>query len=302
VELAMSAAELVAAASYATCPIKRVRRTKAEMQVIQDGLVAILSAAHPMSVRQVFYRAVTRGLVDKTEAEYQRTVVRLLTDLRRDNIVPFDWITDSTRWMRRPRTHNSMAEALRLTAETYRRALWQDLDVTVEVWLEKDALAGVLFQVTAQYDVPLMVTRGYPSLTFLQSAAEEYESDVRDVYIYYFGDWDPSGKDISRVVERDLRELAPTTNIIFDRVAVTEEQITSMSLPTRPTKKTDTRAKHFTGESVEVDAIPPKDLRFLAQLCIKQHLDQEVLAANQVIEDQERDAGRRFVETFGGGR
>ena len=202
--------------------------------------------------------------------------------------------------MRKPRTHDSMEDALRLTAQTYRRALWQDSDVTVEIWLEKDALAGVLYPITAEYDVPLMVTRGYPSLTFLQSAAEEYENDDREVYIYYFGDWDPSGKDISRVVERDLNELAPNTEIIFDRVAVTEEQITTMSLPTRPTKKTDTRAKNFQGESVEVDAIPPDDLRFLARLCIEQHLDQEVLAAHQVIEDQERETGRRFVETFRG--
>ncbi len=290
-----------AVASYAPSPIRR-RRSKYDMELVRNGLIEILEDEHPMSVRQVFYQAVTHDLVDKTEGEYKQTVVRLLSELRRSRVIPFDYVADSTRWMRKPRTHASMEAALQLTAQTYRRALWLDSDVVVEIWLEKDALAGVLYPITAEYDVPLMVTRGYPSLTFVQGAAAEYESADRGVFIYYFGDWDPSGRDISRVVEQGLREWAPNTNIVFTRVAVNESQIVEWQLPTRPTKTSDTRSKSFQGESVEVDAIAPDDLRYLARVCIESHLNQEILAAHQATEDLERETLQRFVETFRGAR
>ena len=136
-------------------------------------------------------------------------MVRLLGEMRRAHIIPFDWIADSTRWMRKPRTHSSLDEALRRTAETYRRSVWDDQDAYVEVWLEKDALAGVLYDVTSAWDVPLMVTRGYPSLSYLHSAAEALAAQDRPAFLFYFGDHDPSGLDITRAVEEGIREFAP---------------------------------------------------------------------------------------------
>ena len=61
------------------------------------------------------------------------------------------------------------------------------------VFVEKEALAGVVYRTTAQWNVPLMVTRGYPSLSFLYSAAEMIAAKVCPTFIYYFGDYDPSG-------------------------------------------------------------------------------------------------------------
>jgi len=125
-----------------------------------DGLAAIVAEDAPMTVRQVFYRAVAAGIVGKTEGEYKETVVRLLGSMRRSGRIPFGAIADNTRWMRKPRTWSSLDEALRRTAEVYRRALWDLQECYVEVWLEKDALAGVLYEVTEAWDCPLMVTRG----------------------------------------------------------------------------------------------------------------------------------------------
>ena len=73
--------------------------------------------------------------------------------------------------MRKPLTWSSLEMVLRRTAETYRRALWDNQGVYVEIWLEKDALAGVLLDVTAEWDVPFMVTRGYPGIFYLYEAA-----------------------------------------------------------------------------------------------------------------------------------
>jgi hypothetical protein len=95
-----------------------------------------------------------------------------LTIMRRARELLYDWLADNTRWQRKPRTFDSVEDALRNTAAFYRKALWNEADSYVEIWLEKDALAGVVYPVTSMYDVPLMVARGYASLSFLYSAAE----------------------------------------------------------------------------------------------------------------------------------
>jgi len=267
------------------------------MAAIRDGLFEILAEQRPMTVRQIFYQAVSRGIVGKTEAEYKGTVCRLLTAMRREQRVPYTWIADNIRWMRKPNTHHSLAEMLEESTEFYRRALWNDQEDYVEIWLEKDALAGVIETVTAEYDVPLMVTRGYPSLSFLNTAAEHLAGSCRPSYIYYFGDRDPSGRDIPRFVEKELRSMAPDADITFELVAVTDEQVIELNLPTRPTKKTDSRAKNFEGESVEADAIPPGALRALVRRCIEQHIDFDVLERTRSIELRERQT----LESIAGG-
>src|SRR5262245_1113815 len=120
------------------------RRTRAAIQSLRNELEDILSACNPMTVRQVYYQAVSRGLIEKTEAQYKHTVVRLLGLMRQDGQIPFSWIADNTRWMRKPRSFSGLANCLELTARTYRRAIWDEQDSYIEIWLEKDALAGVL--------------------------------------------------------------------------------------------------------------------------------------------------------------
>jgi hypothetical protein len=241
-----------------------------------------------MTVRQVFYRLVSLGTIAKTENEYKHTVTRLLTEMRRAGQVPFGWIADNTRWMRKPRTYSGLEEMLRRTAETYRRDVWHEQPAYLEVWLEKDALAGVLYEETEMWDVPLMVTRGYSSLSYLYEAAAAIMRHGKPAYLYYFGDYDPSGVDIARTVERGLREFAPQAEIHFERVAVTPEQITLWHLPTRPTKKTDSRSQSFEGESVEVDAIAPRTLRDLVREQITRHIDEHTLEVLSEVEADER--------------
>ena len=239
------------------------------MVELRETISEVLAENVPMTVRQVFYQLVSRGAIAKTETEYNQTVVRLLTDMRVSGEIPFSAIADNTRWMRKPRSYSSLEAAIRLTAETYRRATWDNQPVYVEVWLEKDALAGVVLEETGPWDVPLMVTRGYASVSYLYAAAETIRECGKPAYLYYLGDHDPSGVDIPRNVEARLRQFAPEADIHFQRLAVTPAQITEWNLPTRPTKATDTRAKNFTGESVEVDAIPPAQLRSLVRNAIE---------------------------------
>jgi hypothetical protein len=156
----------------------------------------------------------------------------------------------------------------------------------------------VIYRVTAAWDVPLMVTRGYPSISFLHNAAMAIEGEEKSTFIYYLGDWDPSGLDIERNIEDRLNEFADA-DIEFTRIAVTPEQVEQWSLPTRPTKRTDTRAKYFKGDSVEVDAIPPNQLRSLVAKCIERHVDEDQLEKTRIAERSERQLLESWDEVLG---
>jgi len=256
------------------------RRTHADMAEIRAAILEVLAEDRPMTVRQVYYRLTVSGAIEKTEKEY-KTVVRVLTDMRRSGEVPFPWIADNTRSMRKPYSCPNLESALRDTVDAYRRSYWDEQPAYVEVWLEKDALSGVFFEVTRVWDVPLMVTRGYPSISFLHDAGETIAGNAKRAFLYYFGDHDPSGVDITRAVEEGIREFAPGADVTLERIAVTEKQIEAWNLPTRPTKTSDARSKDFDGESVEVDAIPPKTLRGLIEECICRNIDGKAWTASK---------------------
>lgn len=313
------------------------RRTQFEMELLRNQIFDTAKEIAPCTIRQLFYQLVSRGCIDKTEAAYKGTVVRLVGEMRLGGTLPWGWVNDNTRWMRRPSSHGSMADILHSAAATYTRSLWQDADAYVEVWLEKDALSGVFYDVTGELQVPLMVTRGYPSLTFLHDSAQTIKRQNKPTHIYYFGDYDPSGCDISRNVEERIREfvgehwLAPErrklnemlgvaeadklireqcsaadlegeargTQITFTRVAVNRPQIAEMNLPTRPTKKSDTRSKSFEGdESVEVDAIPPATLRRMIRDCVMHHIDPGAIEASNNIQRMERESLHAVAAKF----
>ncbi len=274
---------------------KRPRRTKAEMASLCDDLIEIVEANRPCTCRQVFYLAVSAGVIDKTEAAYKGVVCRLLANLRREGRIDYDALADNTRWQRKPQTSHSLEGALWRTANFYRRDLWQEQDAYVEVWTEKDTMIGVLYSVTSKWDVPLMVSRGFASMTYLYEAAETIRHAGKPVFLYYFGDHDPSGIEIDRHIERELRRHAPECEIHFQRIGVTAAQIVELNLPTRPTKGSDSRSKTFKGESVEVDAIPPDTIRDMVRECIEQHIDQDRLERLRLVEQAERETLLRFV-------
>lgn len=278
---------------YAACRTNG-RATRLQMAALHEALERIVEEIKPCTVRQVFYQATVRGVIEKTEGGYDR-VQRALVLLRRGERIEFRSITDNTRYRIKPETYGSLTDALEETARLYRRAVWADVDAYVEVWLEKDALAGVVHPITSKYDVPLMVARGFSSLSFLHSAAEDINALEKPAYIYHLGDRDPSGVCAGEKIEQTLREYAPDAEIHFKRLAVLPEQITAWKLPTRPTKQTDSRAKKFQGESVELDAIHPDQLRRLVEDAILRHLPRGQMAVLRIAERSEREMLRLFA-------
>jgi hypothetical protein len=259
-----------------------------------------------MTVRQVFYRLVVAGAVEKTEVAYQGTMIRLLTEMRLDGDIPFAWIIDESRRRRLTRTYDNVADALEQTARFYRRSALQQADDYIEIWCEKDALAGLIWQVTSQYDVPLMISRGMPSLTFLHGTAQEICKAAvagKFTFIYQFGDHDPSGVLIPQTIERRLDEMCDQLGCnppFIKRVALTEEMIATHDLPTRPTKREGNRhAAGFAGNSVELDALPPRVLRALVTDVIEDHISEHELKLLRVAEESEREQLMMFARQAG---
>ncbi len=274
-------------AVYRTSPVKRSRRTKAEVAALHESILAVCAEDHPLSVRGVFYRVMSAGAVEKSEKAYG-AVQREVLKLRRAGELPYSWIADGTRWHLKNQSWSSVEDALDDAASSYRRALWHDQDVYVEVWSEKEAISSIISPVTNQWDVPLMIARGFASESFLWSTAATIRDVGKPTIVYNLGDHDPSGVAAWQHVQKQLRGFAPKIDIVFKRIAVTPEQIVELELPTRPTKKSDSRSKTFIGESVEVDAIPTVVLRQLVTTAIERHIDPVQLEATRFAEEQER--------------
>ena len=251
--------------------------------------------AVPMTVRQVFYQATVRGSSRRPRAATPRCRPTSRSCAGRASFPMTGSPTTPAGSASRARSTASRTRS-RNTAAFYRKALWNDADSYVEIWLEKDALAGVVYPVTSMYDVPLMVARGYASLSFLHSAAEAINELDVPTYIYHLGDFDPSGVNAGEKIEETLRELAPDADITFERIAVTPEQIAEWDLPTRPTKASDTRAKDF-GSSFRSSSMrsSPNQLRALVQDAIELHLPAEQFEVLKAAEDSEREIISRLV-------
>jgi hypothetical protein len=282
---------------YGPRSIKRPRRSRSEIDAIREAIVDTLSEHCPMTVRQVFYALTVRGVIEKTEAEYKKTVVRLLDEMRWSGEIGWDDISDATRWMHKPRSYASVEDAISQTAKFYRRNLWADNHEYVEIWCEKEALAGVIAEVTYEFDVPLMVSRGFSSSSYLRRAAAKITNIDKPTFIYHFGDHDPSGLWIRQQIERDLQRHLndigefDLDDFLFERIAVTPKQIVQWSLPTRPTKteaEGNRHAKNFDGDSVELDAIPIDHLHALVKEVIYRHINPDKLRILRIAEESER--------------
>jgi hypothetical protein len=177
------------------------------------------------------------------------------------------------------------------TVLNYRRNLWDTQDVYLEVWVEKDAMASIVADTATSFGVPVVVCRGFTSLSSLYAAAETFRGAIdagKRVIIYHLGDYDPSGVAAGDSIKKAFRDDFKV-DVEFIRAAVTKEQIASMNLPTRPVKKSDSRAAKWTGgECVELDTMKPATIREIVEKCITQHIDAQEWEALKRTEMLER--------------
>lgn len=178
-----------------TCPVKR--RSKKDMEALLEATLEALDAEPgAMTIRHLCYVMVNQGCIEKTERAF-KTYDGHLVNWRRKGLIPWNAFVDNTRWYYGSTGYDGLEEALIQSRNAYRRNLWAGLPYYVEIWTEKDAIAGILLEAADPYGVKVLPLRGFASLSMLHNAAAIFREMGRrrkNVYIYYFGDHDPSGR------------------------------------------------------------------------------------------------------------
>lgn len=211
----------------------RVRASRDEMAFRRAELTKIAREAAPASVRNLFYRAVVAGLVPKDDNGYKK-VQRTILELRREGVIPWDWVVDRGRRVIRPYTNYSVAAELQDIVDGYHRTPWQTFDLRIEIWSESDSFAGQLEPVGNEFDVPIYPIKGQTSDTFVKEAAEVYSSrtwrDAR-IVILFAGDHDPAGLEIESQLHYKATEYSGRDDIEFHRLTITDEQAGAFPSP-----------------------------------------------------------------------
>jgi hypothetical protein len=261
-----------------------------------------------MTVRQIYYQAVIRNLVEKTDEGYV-TVQRLIRQMRmmafesQDSHaelqeIPLDWVVDHSRgtheWATWPDAQTRLEEA----SATYQRDPWVEKDEQVYIWIEKDALAGTVAEETKHYNVPVLIARGCNSISFIARFAERIEDHGKSVVIYYFRDLDPTGICAPAALKATLEQMAPGSDIEIIEEAITLEQIREHGLESTAQLTKIVGNPHYpafaeqygiAAPSYELDALPAPILRQLVNDCIGRHITEEELEENKRLEDEDRD-------------
>jgi len=214
-----------------------------------------------------------------------------------------DWdiIEDRIRVPRFPNEWENINDAMNTLIAIYRRKRWDDQENYVEVWIEKDALSGVLEPITKAYHVHLLVNRGYSSISAMHDAALRFndaEDKGKTCFLLYFGDHDPSGEDMVHDVKNRLSEFR--SNVTVEKIALTREQIDHYAVPPNPAKTTDPRARDYIEQhgnsSWELDALPPATLNELLTTALDKLTDHEKYAAEKRLEETDKGLMRRFAQ------
>ena len=184
-----------------------------------------------------------------------------------------------------------MGDYAEVAARLYRRDYWSTTDTLVEVWCESRSLAGVLVGVCNEYVVPLFPSSGFSSLSFTYQAAQHIiESERENAVILYVGDYDQAGVLIDKSIESSLRGFLDEEwdgELTFHRLAVNDDQIDTMGLPTRPPKRSDIRSPEVT-RAVEAEAIPAPTMRGIVASALETLIPEKVLKFQREIEKQEK--------------
>jgi hypothetical protein len=276
------------------------------MEALREALYEIVAENEPVTVRGAFYLASSRRVVPKTENEGYRPVQRELLKMRRAGVIPWGWITDGSRTRFGHRRYDGLDSYAKQVAANYRRDYWYGSDEYVEVWIEKEALRGVISPVVIEvFGLDLYVTKGQPSVSYLYDAAEDIIRDGRPTYVYVLADFDPGGLRIYDRIKHELIGFVGDAADLYVRsLALTPHQIEIYDLPTRPGKDKDPNAaefaRRFGDRCVELDAMPPNALRGLVRECLEAHMDAEYLRRLKLAEQEERRGLCQLQNLLGG--
>lgn len=234
-----------------------------------------------LTLRQLYYQFVARGYIENTERSYKR-IGNIISDARLAGLLSWTAIEDRTRNLSRVSTWDSPSHIMGAVIKQFKLDKWANQPNMVEVWVEKEALSGVVEQACRPYQTPYFACRGYVSQSEMWRAAERfyrYAKEGKDVYVLHLGDHDPSGIDMTRDI-MDRLETFEDFSTLVEREALNFNQIEELQPPPNPAKTTDSRFKDYKAkygeESWELDALDPQYLIDLIQNYIDNLLDRDL--------------------------
>jgi len=298
------------------CPTKkRGRRPGPTESTIEfrAALAPTIREQKPCTIRQAFYQAVWRNLVDKSEKGYGK-VQRELLAMRRSGQIPYSWITDLRRQPYGRENYGNPHEFINDIASLYRRDYWRNSAVNVEFWCEKETLISAMSPVIVnQWGLDYYAGGGFTSETALFVAGSAIKNLGKPTHVYILSDFDPSGESIvehiahgSKKSDGGLSRFTGGVSVFVHQLALTEEQVQKWNLPTRKANKGKPKsewtkqvrefiAKHGDA-AAELDAIPPNTLRDLIDEAITRHADVREIERLKAVEHEEREQFSSWLE------
>lgn len=261
-----------------------------------NGIIEEYQAqGYSLTLRQLYYQHVARGLIENTERSYKR-LGNLISKGRLAGLVDWKAIEDRTRNLRGVSHWDSPSSMIYSAYASFRIDKWENQPNRVEVWVEKDALVGILQRVCRANDVDYFACRGYVSQSEMFEAAQRiahYIYDGQDVTILHLGDHDPSGIDMTRDTRERLDMFLEGLGVDVNRLALNWEQIGRYNPPPNPAKTTDSRFQGYSelygNESWELDALEPQVIYDLIEENILALRDDDLWQAMEDQEEEHRD-------------
>ncbi len=254
-----------------------------------------------LTLRQLYYQLVSRNVIPNVERSY-KNLSTLVSDARLAGLMDWDAIEDRVRTPKKANDWENLASLAESALAAYRLPRWDGQRSYVELWVEKDALAGVLAPIASEFHITLMVNRGYSSQSAMYESAKRFMRDsVVQRVLLYLGDHDPSGEDMVRDVE-DRLVMFGVKHLHVEKVALTMRQVEEYDPPPNPAKVSDPRAALYIEKhgdsSWEVDALPPEVLTEIITKKLEALVDRETMDEIIAQEELDKDKLRRAVRNL----
>ena len=246
-----------------------------------------------LTLRQIYYQFVARGWSENTLRAY-KALGSVIAEARMAGLIDWSAMEDRTRSLRGLGSNDTPEMAIWSAMASYRRDLWENQPMRVEVWIEKDALIGVISGVCHDLDVDYFALRGYASHTSLHDAARRiirYNEEGQGVLILHMGDHDPEGMDITRDIEEKMHVFGADCEV--RRIALSMDQVNEFNPPPAPVKLSSSRSngyiEEFGNQVWELDALEPAIMGQLIRDNVEPEIDQDRLTETNERRDREKD-------------
>lgn len=256
-----------------------------------------------LTLRQLYYQFVSRDLLPNNAKSYDN-LGRTVSNARLAGLIDWDAIEDRTRFLRGRTNWPSPAAMIRSRARSYSIDMWENQSTRLEVWIEKDALVGVIERTCLDNDVDYFACRGYVSQSELYEAGKRIASHRdkgQETVVIHMGDHDPSGIDMTRDNE-DRLQMFSGDYVEVRRIALNFDQVKAHNPPPNPAKMTDSRVEgyiaRFGTSSWELDALEPRILQGLVQNTIDEFKDPDAWAERVSLLEEHRRQLRDVIATL----